>query len=450
MELASINSIFTNISFIFLFLPISVIIYYLVSDKYKNSVMLFASLFLYFTISPKYLLVMATSIVFDYAMSFAMKCANQNMKKRAIPLLASIIKNVLLIVVVVYVCKHSNTTLPIGIFVYTFTAMGYIIDVYEGDVPYENSIINFALFCSFFGKIVFGPIATYKEFSLSLKEQTFDIKTITKGGISVIRGVAKLEIISFSMFSIYAEFKAVCDTQRTIIASWGIIFTLAMAVYFLLSGYSDIAVGTANLFGMALPENIVYPYSASSLKEFFATFNKTVSAFFGKYVFLPLGAAKKSNVFSFLNILLMCMLWGVWFGFNMNFALWGIYIGLFICLEQFLFDNLFKNIPTFIGRMYTKIVILLSFAVFGGETLSKIGMNFRGLFDFRKFMIYNNQTIYTLILSFLPTILSLIFITKFPKKFGDFFRERLPRTSEIIITSVNIALLFFTMGYMLY
>lgn len=450
MELTNINSIFTNISFVFLFLPISVIVYYLANDKYKNIVMLFTSLFLYFTISPKYLLVMATSIVFDYAMSFAMKCANQNMKKRAIPLLASIIKNVLLIAGVVYVCKHSGTTLPIGIFVYTFTAMGYIIDVYEGDVPYENNIVNFALFCSFFGKIVFGPIATYKEFSLSLKEQKFDIKTITKGGILVIRGIAKLEIISFSMFSIYADFKNICDTQRTIVASWGIIFTLAMAVYFMLSGYSDIAVGSANLFGMTLPENIVYPYSASSVKEFFATFNKTVSAFFGKYVFLPLGGAKKSNIYSFLNILLMCMLWGVWFGFDMNYALWGIYIGLFICLEQFLFDNLFKKMPVFIGKMYTKIVILFSFAVFGGKTLSEIGMNFRGLFDFKNFLLYNNQTIYTLVLSFFPTILSLIFITKFPKKFGDFFRERLPITSEIIITAVNIALLFFTMGYMLY
>ncbi|MEG1994659.1 MAG: MBOAT family O-acyltransferase, partial [Oscillospiraceae bacterium] len=350
---------FGSISFIFLFLPILVMIYYLASDKYKNFVLSLASIAFYFMLSPKYLAVMLVSIFFDFAMSFAMKSANQNMKKRAIPLLGSIVKNVVLIAGVVYVCKQAETALPVGIFIYTFTAMGYIIDVYEGEVPYENNIIDFTLFCCFFGKLVFGPIITYKEFLASSTAKKHDIKTISKGGVLFIQGVAKLEIISQSMFGIYIDFKEICLENRTIFASWGLIFCLSMAVYYMLSGYCDIARGTAKLFGFELQENMVYPYTSPSVKEFFATFNKSVAAFFGKYVFLPLGGAKRGVVYSTFNILLMCMLWGVWFGFDINFALWGIYIGIFICFEQFYFGDVLKKLPEFVGKFYSRIVILL-------------------------------------------------------------------------------------------
>lgn len=440
---------YTDISFLFLFLPMGLLIYYILNDKYKNGFLLFLSLLFYFTISPFYLALMVSSVAFDFLMSHLMKKADQNMKKRAVPLFASVFKNILLIASAVYTVKHTDFVMPVGILVYTLSSLSYIIDVYEGEIPYETSFVDFALYNCFFGKIFFGPIVCYKDFAPTIKEKRYSLHQAGDGVVTLVEGIAFLKIIASPMNEAYVSFREICLSSPTILAVWGKLFSLAMVVYFALSGYCKIARGTASLFGLSLPHNMVYPYLSSSVKEFFASFNKSVSAFYGKYVFIPLGGAKNGVLVSCLNIILMCMLWGVWFGFEAPFVLWGIYMGFFICLEQYFLEKLFKKLPIFVSKVYTRIVCLFSFAIFGAESFSEGLFGFVGAFSFGKVPFFDTTTFYTIVSTIFPAILSLIFITKLPKKTGEFLKSHFEIASDLIIAVFNVFVMLFVIGYML-
>ena len=440
---------YTDISFLFLFLPVGILVYYILKDKYKNAFLVFLSVVFYFFVSPPCLLIMLLSVGFDFEMSNLMKRADQNMKKRAIPLFCSVCKSIILVAGSVYFSKHMETALPVGMLCYTLSSLGYIIDVYEGEAPYETSLIDFLLFNCFFGKIFLGPVVTYKEFLPSLKSKKCSLRHASDGVINLVKGIASLKIIALPMRELYLALGEINLSSPTIISSWGKLFALASAVYFGLSGYCKIARGTAELFGMSLPKNIIYPYLCNSVKEFYASFNRSVSAFYGKYVFLPLGAAKKGFAISSLNILLMCMLWGTWFGFELSFALWGLFIGLFICIEESILEKPFQKLPDFVSKIYSRMAVFFSFAIFGEGSLEIIKSNLVNPFLFGKIPFYDTRSIYAFVSFLFPIALSLIFESKAPERIGTFLRNRFERSSEIIIAIFNILVMALVIGYML-
>lgn len=391
--------LFSSIVFLGFFLPVVLIVYYVIpSIKYRNCVLLVSSLLFYAWGEPKFVLLMIISIIFNFSMGIFIS----ERKSRKKILIFSITVNLIVLFIFKYLgftCEIINVfinslhlrpltvlnlILPIGISFYTFQEISYLVDVYRNPGLVQKNVLNLGLYITFFPQLIAGPIVRYHDINYQIENRKENIADFSKGLERFIVGLSKKVILA-------NNFALVCDaiydssfTSYGTLAAWIAAISYALQIYYDFSGYSDMAIGIAKLFGFDLLENFDYPYSASSITDFWKRWHISLTNFFRDYVYIPLGGNRKGKARTVLNRFFVFLLTGLWHGASFNFIFWGLAHGTSMILERQTKINERNNVILRIGyRVFTLFVIIFLWVLFRNETketvkiwLKMLGINY--------------------------------------------------------------------------
>ena len=442
--------IFSNIFFLFRFLPVVLLIYYIVPYKYKNGIITIASLIFYSWGEVKYFPIMIASTVVDFFASRTIERNRDNIKIKKICLAISMCFNLGMLLFFKYTdffianinnfvgtsIPLLNITLPLGISFYTFQTMSYTIDVYRGKVAAEKNIINFSAFVTMFPQLIAGPIVKYTDINKKLNtyEGRITLEGINEGIKWFILGLGKKVLIANNVGALWTDIETMGFAVGTPLAWLGII-AYTLQIYFDFSGYSLMAIGLGKMLGFDFPMNFNLPYISKSITEFWRRWHITLSSWFKEYVYIPLGGNRKGIKRQIINMLVVWFLTGFWHGADWNFMLWGLYYFMLLTLEKvFLLKKLEKH--PLIARIYTILAFVIGWAIFYITDLGVLGRFISTLFSFTpdaRFGDYFGSYIVSIAVGILC---STSLTTKFYNKFKDNNYVMLPLLFVIFILSV--------------
>ncbi len=374
--------VFSSIPFIFFFLPIFLIIYYIVPYKLKNFILLIFSLIFYAWGEPVYIILMLFSSLVDYINGLLLNKI-KNKRKRILILIESIIVNLSLLGFFKYsdfLITNLNSLfnldipllllpLPIGISFFTFQTMSYTIDVFRGNIKYEKNFLNFMTYVSMFPQLIAGPIVRYDTISEELHHRDISFNNYVNGFIRFLEGLFKKVLIANTLGSLFLEVSTNYLSYSSLTLILGII-AFAFQIYFDFSGYSDMAIGIGKMLGFTYLENFNYPYISKSITEFWRRWHISLSSFFKDYVYIPLGGSRCSVIKNIRNILIVWFLTGLWHGASWNFIFWGLYFGLVLLIEKFILKKYLEKLPNFFKHLYSIILILIGWLIFAFDDIN--------------------------------------------------------------------------------
>ncbi len=432
----------SSISFVYLFLPVSVLMFYTAPASMKNGVLLGISLLFYAMADPAWLLVMILSVGLDFVMaSILEEYLEKNRTAARVVMGLCAAKALLLILWPGIAFQLEGAPLPLGIQVYALTALGYLVDIYRGDAVREKDLVKFGLFCCFFGKLFAGPLVSSQDFLPQLEGKKPSLSALSSGIVTFSWGFAKQVVLAAGSRRICQQLEALPGRETTILSSWLLIITFTFAAYFVLSGYCDMARGLGQLFGLTLPRNFYYPFQSRTVQDFFDRFNITFNQYIRRYVFRSLGGEEGGFAASAANILFVTILMGLWFGFSLNFVVWGVYFALFLLMEKYLLHPWFSRIPPLFLRGYTFCVVMLSFAIIAGNDLLQTVGFLRNMFAFGRLELVNNSILYILAQNYGVILLCFVFATSIAEKLAGFLLRYLPVPSEVLSIGMNLGVL---------
>ncbi|MEG1894871.1 MAG: MBOAT family O-acyltransferase [Oscillospiraceae bacterium] len=445
--------IFSNIFFMFRFLPVVLLLYYIVPYKYKNGVITVFSLIFYSWGEVKYFPIMVASTVVDFVVSLIIEKHRDNKKIMKASLWVSMIFNLGMLFFFKYtdffLLNINNLlgtslpllklTLPLGISFYTFQTMSYTIDVYCGRVKAEDNFINFSAFVTMFPQLIAGPIVKYTD--INEKLNTFEGR-ITLDGISegiklFIFGLGKKVLIANNVGALWTDLEALGFAVGSPLAWLGII-AYSLQIYFDFSGYSLMAIGLGKMLGFDFPQNFNLPYISKSITEFWRRWHMTLSGWFKEYVYIPLGGNRNGLKRQIFNMLIVWFLTGFWHGADWNFILWGLYYFALLAVEKIFFYDFLKNKPI-LGRVYALVAIAVGWSIFYITDLSVLGGFITSLFNFSadgRFSYYFGNYIISI-------LIGVLFSTTFPMKFYEKFKD-----NNLVIIPVLTVIAFLSVAYL--
>lgn len=388
--------VFSSSVFFMAFLPITLLLYFLIPERFlkvRNLWLLIASLIFYGWGEPKYIAVMAFSILFNYVMG--------RIVAKSRPLLILCIAGNLAILgffkytdfVIETVNAVSggglgllNIALPIGISFYTFQTISYIIDVYRGKVLPQRDFIAFAAYVTLFPQLIAGPIVRYSDVAEMLVGRKTNLDQIAEGVRRFIVGFGKKVLLANQVYVIWNEITLMPVSEISTAAAWLGALAFTFQIYFDFSGYSDMAIGLGKIFGFDYLENFNYPYISRSITEFWRRWHMSLSSWFKEYVYIPLGGNRKGLPRQILNIAVVWALTGLWHGASWNFVAWGMYFGVILILEKLWILKWLEKCPAPVGHLYSLILIVLGWVIFAltdfGQMREYMQVMFGGSADF--------------------------------------------------------------------
>lgn len=424
--------LFTSISFLYYFLPALIIIYFITPKKYKNIILLIASLLFYFYGEPKYVFLMIAEIVIAYTGAILIdKYKNQSKNI----LIITLFIHVFLLIIFKYTdfiiqtindisnanIKLLNIALPIGISFYTFQIISYVIDVYNGKVKVQKNIINLATYVSLFPQLVAGPIVRYQTVEKELDDRVHSFNNFAYGIRRFSIGLAKKVLIANALGELCT--KAFVLNETTVIFYWIFGISYMLQLYFDFSAYSDMAIGLGRIFGFNFPENFNYPYISKSITEFWRRWHISLGTWFKDYVYIPLGGNRDGKYKQIRNILIVWLLTGIWHGANWTFLIWGLLFGIILIIEKIFLNKFMEKLPSFIKRIYVLFIVMILFIIFNAENMSVALTNIKGLFGMNGEVFVNDYTLHYL-KSYLPLlIIAFLGATPFIKTLIDKLRK---------------------------
>lgn len=381
--------LFSSLSFIFMFLPLCMLLYFISPKIVKNIVLLVFSLIFYAWGEPKYIILMLITVFISYVGGLLINYFENN-KRNAIKKVVFIITILLIISSLIYfkytdfiitninnIFKTSlslkNIVLPIGISFYTFQVLSYVIDLYRNKISVQKKFFNLALYISFFPQLIAGPIVTYETIEDQLENRKESFDKIINGFERFIIGLGKKVIIANQMAIIADAFynSTVLEEYSLLVIIVGIL-AYTFQIYFDFSGYSDMAIGLGKIFGFEFLENFNYPYIAKNITDFWRRWHISLTTFFREYIYIPLGGNRVSKIKWIINLCIVWILTGLWHGAAWNFVLWGIYYLTLLILEKTLLKNIINKIPNWIGIIMTFVLINIGWILFRVNNLSDI------------------------------------------------------------------------------
>ncbi len=386
--------LFSSITFLFVFLPVTLAVYYLAAPQMRNLVMLAASLFFYAWGEPVYIILMMLSILMNYFCGLDIDGKREYPRSARRSLIFAVTANLLVLAFFKYYGLIMETlnavlpveipyrvlSLPIGISFYTFQALSYVIDVYKGKVRAQNKFTYFALYICMFPQLIAGPIVRYVDIDEQLKQRSFGIVKFGRGVMFFVRGLAKKVILANSIGEVYTQVTQLPVGTVSVLTAWIGCLAYAFQIYFDFSGYSDMAVGLGKMFGFEFRRNFHYPYVSKNVTEFWRRWHISLSTWFREYVYIPLGGNRCSAWRNMFNLILVWALTGMWHGAEWNFLCWGLYYGLLLILEKYVWGALVDRIPGVLQQLYTLILVMIGWVFFFSPDLSSaqdyIGMMF--------------------------------------------------------------------------
>lgn len=350
--------LFSSLEFLFLFLPLSTLVYFLLPRVYRNAWLLISGSLFYAYGEPSYLPIMLLTTFADYVFGLFISKARSRRAAKAILWLA-----VAYNVIQLAYFKFFSPTLPIGISFYSFQALSYVIDVYRGSVKAEKSPIAFGAYVTLYPQLIAGPIVRYSDVARELRERHTSLEDIAAGLRRFIAGLSKKILLANPAGEAWSFFSAERGAGDAYIA----IFFFAMQIYFDFSGYSDMAQGLGRMLGFHFPDNFNYPYTSRSITDFWRRWHITLSSFFREYVYISLGGNRRGRARTYFNLLVTWALTGIWHGGSLNFLLWGLYFALVLVLEKAFLLKALAKVPIFLQRAYSLALIGIGWAIFASD-----------------------------------------------------------------------------------
>ena len=392
--------IFSSILFIYYFLPLLLIVYFLMPSKYKNLVLLIFSLLFYFLGEPKYIIILLLSCIINYILGKQI----EKSKYPKVYLIISLIYNIGQLLVFKYTDFFINNVnnifginipylyivMPIGISFFTFQIIAYIIDVYNKKHKSAKNIINFMTYVCLFPQLVAGPIVRYIDIEKELNERKTNFECFSNGIKRFTIGLSKKVLLA----NVLGEFAKVLVTE-TVLSSWLKPIAYTLQIYFDFSGYSDMAIGLGLMFGFKFLENFNYPLIASSITDFWRRWHISLSSWFRDYVYIPLGGNRVSKLKWIRNLFVVWFLTGFWHGANWNFIIWGLYFGIILVIEKLFIGKYIEKTKVF-KYIYSILIIVISFLIFNSNTTNEILKSLGNMFNLNNIDLANKETIYHL------------------------------------------------------
>lgn len=410
--------VFSSIMFLTRFLPLVLIVYFLVpgcmKNTWRNLVLFMFSLAFYAWGEPVYIWLMIFSTAVDYVngglAGYFVARDKRNTAKVFVGL--SVVINLTLLAVFKYVGKF---VLPIGISFYTFQSMSYTIDVYRGKAKAEKNPINFGAYISLFPQLIAGPIVRFSDIATQLRERTINLERIRYGVLRFVCGLGKKVLLANQAGEVFQTIANYKVSQMTTVSAWLGILAFMFQIYFDFSGYSDMAIGLMAVFGFEIPENFKHPYEAKSITEFWRRWHISLGNWFKEYVYIPLGGSRKGNARTFLNIFIVWFLTGLWHGATINFTLWGLYFCFFLIMEKTWLLKLLDKIPRVFSHIYALVVIYFGWLLFAWEDIHGHRVYMKAMLGMAGAEVVNKESLYLLVSNALLMVIMAIGCTSLPK-----------------------------------
>jgi len=455
--------VFSSITYLVYFLPIFLLLYHLAPHKFKNAVILIASIYFYSWGGPKFIFVILGTTFLDYFLVNAMH--NQKTQKAKTKyLIISLCLNVGLL----FYFKYCNffidninallgteiswikVVLPIGISFYTFESLTYVVDVYRGIHKPLKNFWHYQTYILLFPKLIAGPIVRYHDIAdqITNREKNYTPNIKLSGFLIFCLGLAKKTIIANTLgMQADAVFKLPAEQLDTA-AAWVGALAYTFQIYFDFSGYSDMAIGLGKMMGFKFPENFNNPYISGSITEFWRRWHITLGSWMKNYLYIPLGGNKVSNSKLYRNLIIVFLLSGLWHGASWNFVLWGAYHGLFLVFERLFLGKVFEKLGKFIAVPITFIIVITGWVLFRNEDLHYGLSVIKQMYAFNFFdgkFAMNNDFICMAIVALL---FSFFAITKKTKQLQDtVYGEAFSNPGKWLAVATGIVLFYVSLSY---
>ena len=380
--------VFSSLTFLFGYLPLTLALYFLTPLRRRNFVLLLASLFFYGWGEPVYVGVMFLSIFIDYTHGLLVERFRQRDRLARWFVGQSVVFNLLLLGFFKYwdflaanlsllpgvSIPQLGLPLPLGISFFTFQTMSYTIDVYRRDAPVQRNIIGFGAYVTLFPQLIAGPIVKYKTVAAELVHRTVTSRDFAEGACRFTAGLAKKVLLANAAGALWESCQASQNAGAlTVAGGWTGLFAFGLQIYFDFSGYSDMAIGLGRILGFRFDENFDHPYLSTSVGEFWRRWHMSLTSWFREYLYFPLGGSRAGSAKTLRNLLIVWFCTGFWHGASWNFVLWGLYFGLWLILERFVFRDLLARTPVLVKRFYTLLVVFVGWGIFAMEDLGVCG-----------------------------------------------------------------------------
>lgn len=385
--------VFSSLNFMYLFLPICLLLYFILHGiKARNYLLLVMSLLFYAWGEPKWIILMIVTTLIDYGAGLLVdQYRGQKLAKWA--LAGSVVITLSFLAVFKYLGFFNQNlnqifgaelptqifNLPIGISFYTFQAITYVVDVYRGKAQVQRSYANLLLYVALFPQLIAGPIVRYTDIAAQLENREMTLPGFSKGITRFVTGLGKKVLLANIAGQVATSLIGGDLSKASVLGAWLGIFAYTFQIYFDFSGYSDMAIGLGHMFGFTYVENFNYPYISKSITEFWRRWHISLSTFFRDYVYIPLGGNRRHQL---RNMFIVWALTGLWHGASWNFVLWGLYYFVFLAIEKLFLGQLLEKLPAVVGHVYALFIIVVGWVFFYFDDVSRLGQMLKLMFGF--------------------------------------------------------------------
>ena len=441
--------VFSSTLFVFFFLPACLFLYYLLPGKTaKNTVLFLFSLLFYAWGEPVYIVLMLLSILMNWTFGLFM---DRIPSWKTAVCVSAVVMNLGLLgffkyygllidtlngTLGLHLSAHS-LPLPIGISFYTFQALSYIIDLKRGRIRVQKNPLLFGLYITMFPQLIAGPIVRYEDIEKELHEREISFAGLGKGMVFFLIGLAKKVLLANSLGALF-DAASFTSSPAPVLTAWTGLLSYGLQIYFDFSGYSDMAIGLGIMLGFTFPENFRMPYAAKSVTDFWRRWHISLGTWFREYVYIPLGGNRVKPFRHILNILIVWGLTGLWHGASWNFLLWGLYYGIILILEKYIFSKI-PHVPGFVSRILTLVLVFLGWGLFLCTSPMELKTAFSNLFGLSGKGTLDRNSLYLLTQHAVLLAVSVFCCFPFMRSFRDLMIEK--RKDILVPVSVVLFLL---------
>lgn len=454
--------IFSSILFMYVFLPITILIYFFSPKKIRNFILLAASLFFYAWGEVKYVFLMIFTTVMDYILAILIDKYKEKKKKRFILILA-IVANLSILGYFKYSgffldtlnsifglnISYKKLALPIGISFYTFQTLSYVVDVYLKKVKVQKNIITFGCYVTMFPQLIAGPIVKYHDVEKEIIKRKESLSKFGYGVEKFIFGLGKKVLLANNIGIVWDTISSQSYENSSVLLLWLGIISYTFQIYFDFSGYSDMAIGLGYMFGFKFPKNFNYPYISRSITEFWRRWHISLSTWFKEYVYIPLGGNRNGIAKQCRNILIVWTLTGLWHGASFNFMAWGFYYGILLLIEKFVLKDILAKLPNMVKRMYTMFCVIIGWVFFASLDFSKAFLYIKGMFGLLGNPFIDSSFKYYFSSNLIVLILCIIASTPIFARIMKNIKKKQNTLSYTVIMALQIIIMIISTAYLL-
>ena len=419
--------LFSSLPFLYAFLPCVLALYFLVPARWRNAVLLLASLFFYAWGEPKFIVFMLVSIVQGYVFGRLVEKYRSDRARARLFLTLSVVLSLGLL----GYCKYADfflsslnaltglrlpllhVALPIGISFYTFQILSYVVDVYRGEVKAQRSFIDLAAYIAMFPQLIAGPIVRYSDIAAQLADRRTTLSDLALGARRFVLGLGKKVLLANVFYELITTFKA--SEERSVLFYWLYAAACVLNIYFDFSGYSDMAIGLGRIFGFRYLENFDYPYISASITEFWRRWHMSLGSWFRDYVYIPLGGNRAGRVKWLRNIFVVWLLTGLWHGAAWNFVFWGLFFAVFLTAEKLWYGKALARTRV-LKHVYVLLLVVVSFVLFDAGSVREAVSTVGALFGAADISAVNAVSLYYLRSFAVVFLVGIVGATPLPKR----------------------------------